>query len=350
MTSVAAAAKAPRQKPRCTFHVARRTMRAWMGAHKSRPDSMLLGRPAALAMRARSSATASRHPAHCARCASTSPRVSAVSVPSTYSFSRVSHSLHMICSTPLATSGARGTVVPSTVPPAPPSAARSRDDGPLPRRAARTLPAPPAATSRWRAPDPTPPPPYSTRPPVAPTPPDRPSRTRAARAAPRPPGARARERPPQTPPPRRRTRRVHRSLPRRRIVRREHAQRAPPPGPLAQEHHVHGEPVQPGRECALAPEAREPLPRPHERVLRELFGAHRIGREAQTQRIHPTHLRPVQLLERGLVALLRTLDEIARVRLHRVARAAVRHTARMPLGWWLVEGGAGGRRGGWAGA
>ena len=48
----------------------------------------------------------------------------------------------------------------------------------------------------------------------------------------------------------------------------------------------------------------------------------------------------------GLVASVptvwRTLDEIARVRLHRVARAAVRHTARMPLRWWLVESAGGG--------
>src|SRR5256886_16028001 len=116
-----------------------------------------------------------------------------------------------------------------------------------------------------------------------------------------------------------RTGRVSRSLQRRRVSGGEDAQRAPPTRPLAQKHDVHGEPVQPGRECALAPEAREPLPRPHERVLRELLGARAIGREAQTERVHPTHVRAVQRLERGLVALLRTLDEIARIRLHRVA-------------------------------
>src|SRR5205823_10529795 len=81
------------------------------------------------------------------------------------------------------------------------------------------------------------------------------------------------------------------SLERRRVVGRHDALLPPPLGTPSEEHLVHGEPVEPRGECALAPERGEPLPRPNERVLRPLLGLHRIRREPQAQRIHPTHVR-----------------------------------------------------------
>ena len=77
----------------------------------------------------------------------------------------------------------------------------------------------------------------------------------------------------------------------------------------------------PPKQRGIASVLADSEPGPHECVLRELLGARPISREPQAQRVHATHVRAVQRLERGLVVLLRTLDEIARVRLHRVARA-----------------------------
>src|SRR5438034_163270 len=54
------------------------------------------------------------------------------------------------------------------------------------------------------------------------------------------------------------------SLERRRVVGRHDPLLPPPLGTPSEEHLVHGEPVEPRGECALAPERAEPLPRPNE--------------------------------------------------------------------------------------
>ena len=78
--------------------------------------------------------------------------------------------------------------------------------------------------------------------------------------------------------------------------------------PMAREHHVHRQTMQPGREGALGPEGRELLPRPDEDVLGQVIGQV-VPRHPPHQRVDPRHMPPVQPLERPLVAPRRRLGE-----------------------------------------
>src|SRR5207245_784985 len=92
---------------------------------------------------------------------------------------------------------------------------------------------------------------------------------------------------------------------------------------------------QPRPEGALASKARESLPGPHERVLRQLVGLCRVARESQAERVHPAHMLAIQRLERHLVAPLRTVDEVGRVRRRQVIGGPVR--ARAYTVWGLAR-------------
>ena len=77
---------------------------------------------------------------------------------------------------------------------------------------------------------------------------------------------------------------------------------SPPFRPLRFQHDVHGELVQPRRERRIAAELRQPVPRSHECVLRELFRASTIATHADADREHTVEIRTVQPLERTPVA------------------------------------------------
>src|SRR5205807_552218 len=110
--------------------------------------------------------------------------------------------------------------------------------------------------------------------------------------------------------PRVRLPRAPRPLQRSRVLGREHPLRPAARRAAAHEYDVDRQAVQPRSERALAAKAPEPLPRPHEGILRELLGLARVGGEAQAQRVHAPHVLAVERLERGVVALLRLPDEV----------------------------------------
>src|SRR2546429_1570418 len=110
--------------------------------------------------------------------------------------------------------------------------------------------------------------------------------------------------------PRVRLPRAPRPLQRARVLGREHPLRPAARRAAAHEYDVDRQAVQPRSERALAAKAPEPLPRPHEGILRELLGLARVGGESQAQRVHAPHVLAVERLERGVVALLRLPDEV----------------------------------------
>ena len=85
------------------------------------------------------------------------------------------------------------------------------------------------------------------------------------------------------------------------------ARRAERPEPL--DDHVHGEPVEPGRERRLASKQRELLPRPDEHVLRQFFGC--VGTGHPPREIeNPRHMRLVYPLESRRIPLTRKDDVV----------------------------------------
>jgi len=74
------------------------------------------------------------------------------------------------------------------------------------------------------------------------------------------------------------------------------------------QHHVHGEPVQPGAECALAAKQVQLFPRSDEDVLRQLLGArpavHHPGAEGED----PRDVQTVQPFEGTTISRSREAD------------------------------------------
>src|SRR5687768_14488520 len=75
----------------------------------------------------------------------------------------------------------------------------------------------------------------------------------------------------------------------------------PPVTSSVAEYQVHCQTVDPARERRLAAKAREPLPDMNEDILCQLDGALSRPAHPQTQRVHPTSVCAIQLLERRLV-------------------------------------------------
>ena len=76
----------------------------------------------------------------------------------------------------------------------------------------------------------------------------------------------------------------------------------PPGGSQGHQHFVHRQPVEPGPEGALAPEASQPLPHPDEDVLGQLLGPARFPRQPEADGVDPPRVGLVELPERPSVA------------------------------------------------
>ena len=74
------------------------------------------------------------------------------------------------------------------------------------------------------------------------------------------------------------------------------------------EHEVDREPVQPGRERALATEEVQLFPRANEDVLRQLLGALAVGDHARAEREDAIDVVPVEPLERNPITGCRACD------------------------------------------
>ena len=68
------------------------------------------------------------------------------------------------------------------------------------------------------------------------------------------------------------------------------------------QHHVHGQPVQPGAERALAAKQVQLLPRANEHVLRQLLGARAVGDHPRAEREDPVDVLTVEPLECAPIA------------------------------------------------
>ena len=68
------------------------------------------------------------------------------------------------------------------------------------------------------------------------------------------------------------------------------------------QHHVHGQPVKPGAECALTAVERQLVPQAYEHILRCLLRFNAIAQHADAQRVHACHMVSVDSLERLRVA------------------------------------------------
>src|SRR6266702_92201 len=105
-----------------------------------------------------------------------------------------------------------------------------------------------------------------------------------------------------------------------RIGHRRHALLAPDGGAPFVHHDVDGEPVQPRAERALAAKRTQLVPGAHEHILCALLRGARVPGKAQAQGVHASRKLTIEILERRLIASLRSADEL------------VRHVAKMPPG------------------
>src|SRR5262245_16570345 len=78
-----------------------------------------------------------------------------------------------------------------------------------------------------------------------------------------------------------------------RICRRHDAQLAPFRCASLVQHDIHGEPMQPGREGALASETAELVPESHEHILSAVLGIAGVAGETQAERVNTAHVLAV---------------------------------------------------------
>lgn len=83
------------------------------------------------------------------------------------------------------------------------------------------------------------------------------------------------------------------------------------------ERDIHGQPVQPTRKSALAPEAAKTLPTPDEHILCKFARTQRVTRKSQAKRVDSSRMLPVQLLERGVVARASPANQFGHARRRR---------------------------------
>ena len=77
---------------------------------------------------------------------------------------------------------------------------------------------------------------------------------------------------------------------------------ATPVGLHAIDDDVHGDPMEPGAEAAVSTERRQLLPRPDERVLRQLLGERAIAGHPHAEGVDAPDVRPIEPLERAPIA------------------------------------------------
>jgi hypothetical protein len=114
----------------------------------------------------------------------------------------------------------------------------------------------------------------------------------------------------------------------------------------ALEQRRHGDAPQPRRDRRLAAERRQPLPRPHEHVLRELRRAGAVARQPQREPVDAPRLAPVQRLERLRAPGARPGDERPLRAVGRALGAGPRRQVRRDAIWRNGHGGWRGQNGG----
>lgn len=82
------------------------------------------------------------------------------------------------------------------------------------------------------------------------------------------------------------------------------AKPATTPLPRTVEHRIHGEAMQPGRECAFTTVAADSLPDPDEDILDQFGGEYRIRAEAKAQRKNPPYVLIVERCKGEVIAAL----------------------------------------------